>query len=218
METPVSLRDRKKAKLREALTSAAYRLFLKKGYAATTLEDISQKCRVTVPTLLRYFGSKEDLLFHRQADILAAFKQQLAAAVSKKSSMRFFVEFIHENSVRLDRSAETRNIYRIIRGVPALLSKFHSIIRQYEEALEAALSAEVGVKAGEDLHATLIAHLLTAGLITESLRIIERAPAAALAARNDAVADYIVTNFKRPRRQGSRRDAHDRVMKRADRV
>jgi AcrR family transcriptional regulator len=218
MNAPASLRTRKKAKLREALTSAAYRLFLKKGYAATTLGDVSRECGVTVQTLLRYFGSKEDLLFHRQADILAAFKQQLAAAVATKSSIRFFVGFIHENSVRLDHSDETRNIYRIIQAAPALLSKFHAIIRQYEEALEAALSAEAGAKPGEDLHATLMAHLLTAGLIAESLRSIDRAPAPMLAARNAAVADYIVRNFRRPPRKRSRGNANNRVVKRTNRV
>jgi AcrR family transcriptional regulator len=213
-----SLRHRKKAKLREALTNAAYRLFLKKGYAATTLEDISRECDVTVQTLLRYFGSKEDLLFHRQADILAAFRQQLEAAVTTKSSIPFFVDFIHKNSVRLDHSDETRNIYRIIKASPALLSKFHAIIREYEEALEEALSAEAGAKAGDDLHATLMAHLLTAGLIADSLRTIGRTPASMLAARNAVVADYIVRNFRRPRRKVSRRDAHNRVVKRSNRV
>jgi AcrR family transcriptional regulator len=199
MTPPVSLRERKKAKLREALIDAAYRLFLKKGYQATTLMDISRACGVTVPTLLRYFGSKEDLLFSRQAEILADFRQQLsAAAAAANASVPFFVAFIHDMSVRLDRNKEIRNIYRIIRGVPSLLAKFHAIIRQYEEALEQALSAEAGADAGEDLHATLLAHLLTAGLITESLRVIASGRDAPLSARNDAVAGYILKNFTRP--------------------
>ncbi len=53
-----SLRERKKAKTRAALIEASQRLFARRGYTRTTLEDISAEVDITTQTLLRYFDSK----------------------------------------------------------------------------------------------------------------------------------------------------------------
>src|SRR5580698_4383380 len=91
MKPILPLRDRKKAKLRQALSDASLRLFLHKGYSATTLEEISAECDVTVQTLLRYFGSKEDLLFARQAEIIADCERGLIQAASNKTVIDYWL-------------------------------------------------------------------------------------------------------------------------------
>lgn len=56
------LREKKKMQTREALIKSALRLFAKKGYAATTIEDITKKANCSPRTFFQYFESKEDLL------------------------------------------------------------------------------------------------------------------------------------------------------------
>ncbi|NRQ39724.1 TetR family transcriptional regulator [Nonomuraea sp. NN258] len=55
------LRDRKKARTREAILREAFRLFRERGYAATTVEQIAEAAEVSPATFFRYFPTKEHL-------------------------------------------------------------------------------------------------------------------------------------------------------------
>src|SRR5437773_473030 len=59
---PDSRRIRRSAELRDRLFRAALSLFAKKGYAATTVEDITEAADVGKGTFFNYFPSKEHLL------------------------------------------------------------------------------------------------------------------------------------------------------------
>jgi AcrR family transcriptional regulator len=52
------LRERKKARTRAEIREAALRLFLEKGYEATTVQQIADAAEVSLSTLFRYFPSK----------------------------------------------------------------------------------------------------------------------------------------------------------------
>ena len=74
------LRERKKARTREALQEAATERFSRQGFDGTTVEEIAEACEVSPRTFFRYFPTKEDVLF---ADA-AARRERLIAVIAER--------------------------------------------------------------------------------------------------------------------------------------
>src|SRR6201982_783042 len=56
------LRERKKARLRQQIIDTAIRLFRKRGYENTRVDDIVKILDISQPTFFRYFPSKDAVL------------------------------------------------------------------------------------------------------------------------------------------------------------
>jgi AcrR family transcriptional regulator len=67
-----SLRERKKVQTRQAIRSAAYRLFAAHGYDATPVDRIAEEADVSPSTVFRYFPTKEDIVLTDEYDQLMA--------------------------------------------------------------------------------------------------------------------------------------------------
>ena len=63
MAPGASLRDRKRARTRQALVDAATDLFERNGYDGTTIADIAAAAEIGTRTFFSYFPTKEDVLF-----------------------------------------------------------------------------------------------------------------------------------------------------------
>src|SRR5271154_3143042 len=61
-QTEVGLRERKKARLRQQIIETSIRLFRKRGYDNTRIDDIVQTLEISQPTFFRYFPSKDAVL------------------------------------------------------------------------------------------------------------------------------------------------------------
>src|SRR3974390_2940605 len=58
----LGLRERKKARLRQQIIETAIRLFRKRGYEKTRVDDIVRILEISQPTFFRYFPSKDAVL------------------------------------------------------------------------------------------------------------------------------------------------------------
>ena len=68
----LSLRERKRQRTRAALIAAAIELFERDGYEETTVAKIAAAADIGTRTFFGYFASKEELLFPRADDRVAA--------------------------------------------------------------------------------------------------------------------------------------------------
>ncbi|MEV7779277.1 TetR family transcriptional regulator [Kitasatospora sp. NPDC088351] len=68
LEAPLSLRERKKLKTRQAIRREAYRLIAEQGYENTTVDQIAAAAEVSPSTFFRYFATKEDLVLSDEYD------------------------------------------------------------------------------------------------------------------------------------------------------
>jgi AcrR family transcriptional regulator len=58
----LGLRERKKARLRQEIIDTAVRMFRKRGYEKTRIDDIVHALEISQPTFFRYFPSKDAVL------------------------------------------------------------------------------------------------------------------------------------------------------------
>ncbi|MCC8244118.1 TetR/AcrR family transcriptional regulator [Saccharothrix luteola] len=67
-----NLRERRRAETRRLIQSWAMRLFVERGYDATTVNDVARASGVSPMTVYRHFPTKEDLVLHDRYDDLLA--------------------------------------------------------------------------------------------------------------------------------------------------
>ena len=80
------LRERKKVRLRQQIIDTSIRLFLKRGYESTRVDDIVQILEISQPTFFRYFPSKDAVLREVGRRGFACIKEHLETELSSKAS------------------------------------------------------------------------------------------------------------------------------------
>ncbi len=68
---------------REQIMISAERLFLEKGFAQTTIDDISKAAEYSRRTIYSYYKSKDDILYHIIEKGLLSLRANINAALSK---------------------------------------------------------------------------------------------------------------------------------------
>src|SRR4051812_5931823 len=118
----MSLRDRKRARTRQALVEAATELFERKGYAETTIADVAAAADIGTRTFFSYFAPKEELLFPESDTRVRAAIEAIAARGPGDGPAAVLPRALHEvgddNDDLSGRLAALR--LRLVRTVPAV--------------------------------------------------------------------------------------------------
>ena len=93
---PISRRLRRSAEIRERLFRSALDLFAKKGFANTTVEDITEAADVGKGTFFNYFPSKDHILLAFGEMQLAKLEAAVAEARSNQTSVEQFLRALPE--------------------------------------------------------------------------------------------------------------------------
>lgn len=137
-------RERKKAATRRTIADTALRMFLERGYDAVGIREIAAAADVAVTTLFAHFPSKEALLFdedQKREDWLVRAVTDRAPGVSIPDALR---QRIHLTIRDFGRPA-TAPFWRLVDESPALRDYASTMWLRHEDALAAAIAADLGL-------------------------------------------------------------------------
>jgi AcrR family transcriptional regulator len=135
----LSLRERKKARLRRQLAEIALDLYRERGHAGTTVDEICRRAEISQPTFYNYYPSKEAILTEHA---LRGFSDLLRHALQEPGSLharlqRYFAAIAAQmtRDRKLWHAIAVSNAYNPVRD-PSLLSALEAGTRVLEQALE----------------------------------------------------------------------------------
>lgn len=119
------LRERKRTRTRLMIQTEALRLFAKKGYTETTVEEIADAAAISPRTFFRYFAGKEDVVMWDEYDPLAL--DMLQARPTGESLADAFRAVMRETLGGLYRHDPERLLARVRLSatVPELRARFY---------------------------------------------------------------------------------------------
>ncbi|WP_114853663.1 TetR/AcrR family transcriptional regulator [Brachybacterium sp. YJGR34] len=130
MSEQSGIRDRRRAETRSAIVRAATRLFLDRGVARTSIDDIAAGAGIARRTFFLHFPSKEDVLFHyleghisRAARALEDLPPGAEAHQGVQAVMAVLLDLFEDPSAGTDELADLRaELIATSRGLPASLA------------------------------------------------------------------------------------------------
>jgi AcrR family transcriptional regulator len=142
------LRRRQREKLRKAILDGAVALFEDKGFDATTIAEIAEAAETSPRTVLRYFGSKEELIFERSTPMLAQLRKSLAERPTSEAPYEAMKAVMCAFAERLEgeKSYSMRRA-RIISASPSLLRRQAEVREEWIQGLAQEIAARVGSRA-----------------------------------------------------------------------
>jgi AcrR family transcriptional regulator len=191
------LRDRKKIETRRLILKCANALFHERGYAAATLEDIAERAGVHKQTVLRYFGSKEEIALAFRHVALQRFKAGLLDPARKVLVLDYWRSFIEASAREVSERGDLMRISKLVESEPALMAALLSIHIQYEELLASALSHEAALDPRSDLDSRLLAAFLVSGNFSVARDLLNRGNLRNYVTKALYVVDFAIAKFPR---------------------
>jgi AcrR family transcriptional regulator len=167
---PPGLRERKKARTREAIVDAALALFERQGFEATTVEDIAAAADVSPRTFFRYFESKVDLVLAKNHDK----NQGLGALVAERPADEAPVEAIRQvllerlDTMLADDAAAVREL-KVVMGSPELRELAFDHFHEHQGEMAGVIAERLGLPPG-----ALPAQLLAGVVGTTMWAVVDR--------------------------------------------
>lgn len=147
--------------MKEKITGASIRLFEKKGFSETSIQDIVDSLGVTKGTFYYYFSSKEELLMDIHLgyinELLVQQERILADEVKSSKEKLFEIIFMLLSDIKL-RGSAAKIFFRELKNLsPERLALIEPKRNQFRLNIEGLINA--GVRNGEfrpDLNAAII--------------------------------------------------------------
>ncbi|HMQ35246.1 MAG TPA: TetR/AcrR family transcriptional regulator [Chloroflexaceae bacterium] len=135
-----SLRERRKALLRDEILAATHQLMAERGYAAMSMEELAARVGVSKPTLYSQFPTKDDLVAAMALQLMGRIFAQTEGE-GDASPLQRLLRFLH-TSVRLQVLHRTSAMQLWMPEILAILERHpesRAYLRQVEERLVATL-------------------------------------------------------------------------------
>ncbi|MFG1994703.1 TetR family transcriptional regulator [Actinoplanes sp. NPDC048988] len=168
----MGLRERKKLATRTALSWAAIRLIVERGYDGVLVEDIATEAGVSPRTFNNYFSSKAEAVASRHLDrclqVVEALRERPAGeplweGINQAVMAQFkqTVEQFKQTAEMADRPPRDAEAWaaglRLMTAVPAIQAETLRASAVAETALAAAVAARTGTDPEADLYPKLVA-------------------------------------------------------------
>jgi AcrR family transcriptional regulator len=174
---PVSLRDRKRLRTRQALVEAATDLFERNGYDETTVADIAAAADIGTRTFFSYFATKEEVLFPHSDERITAAMTAIADRSADDRPAAVLVRALRQAGADNDdlssRLAALR--LRLIRTVPAVRGRALQIQQEAQREIARHLAAAFPGELDEVRAAALTGAFI--GAVTAALQVLLDDPA-----------------------------------------
>ena len=146
MESP-GLRERKKARTREAILEAAFDRFETSGFDAVSVTEIAAAAEVSKPTLFAYFPTKEDLVLRRflgdDEGPARTVRERPANTPALQALRQDFLDRLARRDplTGLSDTAQAITFHSLLYTTPTLMSRLTGYMLDHERALADALRA-----------------------------------------------------------------------------
>ncbi|MEV4096447.1 TetR/AcrR family transcriptional regulator [Streptosporangium saharense] len=142
----VRLREHKKRQTRQAISDAATRLFLERGFEAVTIAEIASAAQVAKMTVTNYFPRKEDLALDAHEAFVACLAHTVANREQGESALaalrREFLAALERRDALLGFSSP--GFARMIADSPTLTARLRDLYGRREDALARVLTTAPG--------------------------------------------------------------------------
>jgi AcrR family transcriptional regulator len=141
-KAPGGLRERTRRAVQREITEAAQRLFVERGYEATTVDDIAAEVGMSARSVFRYFPTKEDLIVGKfdlvAEEMLQALRSRPAGEPVWESLRRIFDLLVpYVDAPGKHEVAEP--MQQVVFASPPLLASYLSKLQLMQDAAETAI-------------------------------------------------------------------------------
>jgi AcrR family transcriptional regulator len=158
----VGLRERKKQQTRDAIARAAAALFARDGFESVTVQQIARAANVSRQTVFNYFATKEEMLFDRDPEVLAA----LLAAIRGRADGSL-VDAFRGHTISFWRRVESGGdgdvapaaFWSVVQSSPSLRDYAEVVFARHARAVARALADERNLP-GDDPSSHAVARML----------------------------------------------------------
>ncbi|MGH7804868.1 MAG: TetR family transcriptional regulator, partial [Candidatus Binatia bacterium] len=144
--------------------SGALELFRRQGFEKTTVEEIAAAAGLSPSTFFRYFGSKEDLVFHDLNAHLAFMKERLEVALTQKRVWDAVVDAVIAVVTRFFSASagHATERFEIWWKEPTLRQRFVVLCLDWEVVIADAVAASRKTRAADDAYSRIVGTVASA--------------------------------------------------------